>query len=167
MAIIAISIALIFLFFPKKYESEIDALALKYNLSPYLIASVINIESGYDERALSDAGAMGLMQILPSTAEDCASRLDIDYNKEDLYSSQYNMEIGCYYINYLMEMFEGNITNVLASYNWGLGNVKSWMNEGNIDENGTIINIPVKETRDYLKKFNINRFVYKNLYGYN
>ena len=61
-------------------------------------------------------------------------------------------------------MFEGNIVNTLCSYNWGLNNVKKWLNDGNFDEDGTITNIPVKVTRGYIKKYKVNSFVYKNIY---
>ncbi|MGN0961452.1 MAG: lytic transglycosylase domain-containing protein [Christensenellales bacterium] len=157
---------MIFLLFPKKLTNEISSIASKYNLPESMIASVINIESGYDENAVSEAGAIGLMQILPSTAEDCAKRMNIEFVESDLYNKEINIEIGCYYLRYLLNMFDGNITNVLCAYNWGLGNVKNWIENGNVDNNGTITNIPVKETSDYLKKYSINNFVYKNLYGY-
>lgn len=164
--IIGIFILLMFAFFPKKYYEEINNLSIKYNLPSSLIASVINIESGYDVNAVSDAGAMGLMQLLPSTAEDCCNRMRISYAEENLFKSSYNMEIGCYYLRYLLDMFSGNIDNVLCAYNWGLGNVKEWIDKGNVSEDGTIINIPIRETRRYLKKYAVSNFVYSRVYGY-
>jgi len=93
-------------------------------------------------------------------------KLNNDFNKEDLYNPDTNIAFGCYYLSYLMDYFGGNIINVLSAYNWGLNNVRNWIKEGNVDENGNIINIPVKETNDYLKKYKINKFFYKNIYSY-
>lgn len=166
VGIIIVFFLMLLLLFPKKYISQINDMSIKYNLPSSMIASVINIESSYDENAVSEAGAIGLMQLLPSTAEDCASRMNLIYDEKSLYDGSVNIEIGCYYLNYLIDMFDGNITNVLCAYNWGLGNVREWIASGNVDDNGTITNIPVKETRDYLKKYSLNKFVYDSIYNY-
>ena len=159
-------IILIFGFYPKKYKEEISLYADKYNIDRYLVASVINIESGYDRYAVSSVGAVGLMQVLPTTAQDVAGRLKINIQEEDLYEPKINIELGVFYLSYLMDMFDYNIINVLCAYNWGLQNVKDWIAEGNIDNNGTIINIPVNETKNYIKKFRLNSFVYRDIYKY-
>ena len=150
--------------FPKKYTNQIMFFAEKYSLSPAMIASVINIESSYSTTAESDAGAKGLMQLLPSTAEECAKKLDMEGVTIDLFDTETNIEIGCFYLSYLLNVFDNNITNVLCAYNWGMGNVNDWINEGNVDNNGTITNIPVKETRNYIKKYRCNLFVYEKIY---
>ena len=150
--------------FPKKQITLINTYAKKYGLNSSLVASVINIESGFDSDAVSDAGAMGLMQILPSTAKDCAKRMGIDDHSIDLFDPNTNINIGCFYLSYLLEMFDGNLENALSSYNWGLGNVKDWIARGNVDDNGTIKDIPISETRNYIKKFKVSEFVYKNIY---
>ena len=131
-----------------------------------MVASVINIESSYRKDSVSNAGAIGLMQLLPSTAFDMAARLDMELTEEDLFNEEINIKIGCFYLSYLLEMFDNNITNTLCAYNWGLNNVKNWIIDGNVDESGTIINIPVKETKDYIGKFAVNKFVYKNIYKF-
>lgn len=172
---IAISISLIFcvsivvaflLCFPRKYEKLIDKYSTEFHLSKSLVASVIDIESGYKADALSRSGAVGLMQVLPSTASDCAKRLKIDYEESDLYNVDTNIMIGCFYLRYLIDMFDGNIENSLSAYNWGPKNVKDWIEDGNVDGLGTITNIPVEETRDYISKFRVSNFVYKNIYKY-
>jgi len=165
--IIVVLISIIFLLFPRKNQNLIRIYSEKYSLTEVMVASVINIESRYDKNSVSDAGAIGMMQLLPSTAMDCADRLDIEITEDDLYDEKINIELGCFYLSYLLNLFEGNITNSLCAYNWGLGNVKNWMELGNVDESGTIINVPVPETNNYLKKYKINSFVYENLYKYN
>ena len=156
----------VFFVFPVKYKEIILKYSSRFDIDSYIVASVINIESGYDKSAKSTAGAIGLMQLLPSTAEEIAHKLHKDFVEEDLYDVNINIEYGCYYLSYLLDYFDGNITNVLSAYNWGLNNVRNWIKEGNVDENGNIINIPVKETKVYLKKYKINKFFYKNIYGY-
>lgn len=164
VGVICLVVILFFAMFPRKYNDLIDKYANEYNLDKYLIASVINIESGYDSNSVSKAGAMGLMQILPSTAFDIAGRIGIEIEKNDLFDEEINIHLGAFYLRYLLDLFDGNIDNTLSAYNWGLSNVKNWINEGNIDDTGTITNIPVSETSNYLKKFKANKFVYKNIY---
>lgn len=164
---IAIAWAMIFLLnYPTKYKQEIEFFANKYNLSPSLVASVIKIESNYDEKSISNAGAVGLMQILPSTALDMSNRMGIDLDTNNLCDVNTNIDIGCFYLRYLLDMFDGNISNTLSAYNWGLANVKTWMLRGNIDGYGSIKDIPVKETANYLKKYKKAKFVYCNIFGY-
>ncbi len=157
-------IIVFFLLFPRKYIDEIDKYSTRYNLSNYMVASIINIESGYDLMAHSSADAMGLMQLKLTTAMDMARGTGIDIDNVTIYDKDINIMLGCKYMSYLLDMFDGNETNALASYNWGLTNVKEWIASGNRDESGTIENIPVRETREYLKKYKLNRFVYKNIY---
>lgn len=158
-------VALFFLRFPKKYLNIIEKYSNECNLPTYLVASVINIESGYDELAKSSAGAMGLMQLKLSTASDMANYLGVKVDSVNIYDVELNIMLGTKYLAYLLDMFGGNETNALVAYNWGLQNVKDWIAKGNVAESGTITNIPVKESRNYLKKYRLNRFVYKGLYG--
>lgn len=145
--------------------NEIEIYSNKYNLPVSMVSSVINIESGFDKNAVSRAGAVGLMQLLPTTAKDCADRIGMNFSEEDLCKANINIELGCFYLNYLMDIFDNNIVNVLCAYNWGLGNLQDWINNGNIDSCGTIINIPIKETKNYIKKYKLSKFVYNYFYG--
>lgn len=164
--VVLIFILILCLCFPRKYFAEIQTVALKYDLSPSLVASVINIESGYDNYAVSKVGARGLMQILPSTALDCADRMAVEITEDDLFDYKINLELGCFYLRYLLDLFDDNVINVLSAYNWGLGNVTRWIEMGNVDMYGTITNIPIEETSNYLRKFQVNKFVYEKLYKF-
>ena len=106
------------------------------------------------------------MQILPTTGIDCAKRINMEITADDLYDININIKIGCFYLKYLLDMFDGNITNTLCAYNWGLGNVKDWIDIGNVDDKGMITNIPVKETKDYIEKYKTNIWVYEKLYKF-
>ena len=92
--------------FPIKYKTEINTYSKKYNLQPELVASIINVESGYNKNAISNAGALGLMQLMPSTAEEIATKLQIkDFNINNV---ETNIEFGCYYLNYLLNRYNNN-----------------------------------------------------------
>lgn len=151
--------------FPRmKYRDIVSRYCNEYNLDMAMVCSIINIESGFDSDAKSSAGAIGLMQLLPSTAFDCADRINIEISEEDIFDEEKNIRLGCFYINYLLEVFDGDLVNTLCAYNWGLGNVRDWIVLGNVNHEGTIAEIPVKETRNYLRKYKLNYFVYSNIY---
>lgn len=163
---VVLFISLFYYLFPQKYRAEIDKYSAIYDLPKSFVASVINIESRYNPNAVSNAGAIGIMQLLPSTAIDCADRLDIDIVEEQLFTVETNIMLGCFYLRYLLDQFGGNWINTLAAYNWGYGNVRDWIAVGNVSEDGTIINIPAKETIQYLKKYKVCNFVYEKVYNY-
>lgn len=154
----------IYLLYPVKYTEYISKYSQEFGLDKKLVYSVINIESSYKKDSLSKAGAVGLMQLLPSTASDMAKRLDID-DDFDLYNEEINIKLGCYYLAYLLDFYEGNVINSLCAYNWGLSNVNNWIKNGNKDKNGTITNIPVKETSNYIKKYKFNYFIYDKFHN--
>lgn len=152
--------------FPSKYITEIETYSSKYNLDVVLIQSVIKVESGYDKDVISNQGAIGLMQILPSTASEIASKLNFkEFDKEMLKIPQINIEFGCFYLRYLIDYYSGNLTNALCAYNAGLNNVNQWLNEKDYSKNGIELNqIPFKETNEYIKRINFAKKVYKNLF---
>ncbi len=153
-----------FSLFPIKYTAEIKRYSSMYGLPAYVVASVINVESGYRVDARSHADAMGLMQLKLSTAQDMSRNTSVVVDENTIYDKDVNIELGSKYIAYLLDMFEGNEVNALASYNWGLQNVKEWMAKGNVDKDGTIKNIPVKETKMYLKKYKVCKYIYRDIY---
>ncbi len=141
--------------FPDTYHDFINETAQKYELDGALIASIIAVESGYDENAKSNRGAIGLMQLIPSTARFCATKIGIEYTEKSLYDGKTNLTLGSYYLSYLFKKF-GNIDDVLASYNAGEGNVIKWKKAG--------IEIPFPETVDYVKKVKRAYKIYKRVY---
>ena len=151
--------------FPFKYEDLIKQNATKYNLESYLIASVINVESSYNPKATSSASAVGLMQILPSTASYVSSLYNINFqNQDDLFNPEINIEIGTAYLHYLLNKFE-DLETALASYNAGETVVRSWLKNEDYSTNQKTLNyIPYKETRNYIKKINKNLKVYKRYF---
>lgn len=154
----------IYLLFPIKYKDLVEKFSKEYSLDKRMVFSVIKIESNFKKESLSKAGAIGLMQLLPSTASDMAKRLNIGENY-DLYDEEINIRLGCYYLSYLLDYYDGNIINSLCAYNWGLSNVNNWIEKGNFESSGTITNIPINETKNYIKKYKFNYFIYDLFYN--
>lgn len=152
---------LLFMLFPIKHESYVEKYAQEFNLDKRLVYCVINIESGFNSTSVSKTGAIGLMQLMPTTSEDMAKKLKLDSENIDLFDEEVNIRLGCCYLSYLLDLYDGDVVNSLAAYNWGLSNVNDWISEGNVDTKGTIIRIPVTETKNYITKYRINNWIYK------
>jgi len=118
----------------KKYAPIIAKAAKKYQVDEKLLHAVIQTESAYDVKAISSAGAVGLMQLMPATA----SRYGVSNRK----NATENIDGGTHYIKDLFKMFDSNLDLVLASYNAGEGAVKKY--------NNAIP--PYPETQKYVKK---------------
>ena len=138
-----------------KFYPLIEQYSIEYNVDPLLITSIIKVESNFNSDAKSKKGAIGLMQLMPSTAKEVAEKyLNItDFNETDLYNSKQNIKLGVYYVKILTDMFNNNINLVLASYNAGLGNVQKWQQENPIIEYDSE-EMPFKETKKYVSKIN-------------
>ncbi len=149
-------------YYPLHYDDYIIEHAETYGLPPELVASVINVESSFDANAVSNSGAIGLMQIMPTTGEEIAKKLEYEsFSKDDLFHEYTNIRIGCYYLKYLIDYFNGDLRNALASYNAGMSNVNSWLGSDKYSEDGKHLkDTPYKETNEYIER------VYKNLQKY-
>jgi soluble lytic murein transglycosylase len=123
------------------------------HLDPALIAAVIYAETKFDPRP-SSAGAQGLMQILPQTAEFLAHRSGATtFSVSDLATPQVNIAYGSYYLRYLLDRYNGSTMLALAAYNGGEANVDSWLARANArGRRLTISSIPFPETRAYVLK---------------
>ena len=143
--------------FPIKYKDIVVGVSKKYDLEPALVYAVIKAESDFEKDASSSAGALGLMQILPSTAKWIAEEKDEAFKKENLFSAEVNIEYGCFYLRYLFDKFD-DLDIVVCAYNAGETKVREWVVDGKLVEN----RIDYAETMGYLRK--VRRFykIYKN-----
>jgi soluble lytic murein transglycosylase len=152
--------------YPLDYKETIVQYAKEYTLDPNLVATVIWAESDYDANAESNKGAVGLMQIMPDTGQWIAKKLKIkNYSEESLKDPKTNIRLGCWYLNYLNNKFDGDLRNTLAAYNAGPGRVEGWLADKSISDDGeTLKNIPYDETSNYVEKIERVYEVYKSVY---
>ena len=139
--------------YPVDYFEIISAEAASVDIDPYLVSAVIKAESNFDENAQSTAGAVGLMQLMPSTAEWLAARSGAEFEPERLCEPEYNIRLGCQYLRFLLDYWQWDVCKALASYNAGQTNVARWLNEGTWDGTGeNLADIPFNETQKYVDK---------------
>ncbi|NMD33840.1 MAG: lytic transglycosylase domain-containing protein [Firmicutes bacterium] len=154
-------------FYPFYYQEEISAAAAEQQIDPFLIAAVIQTESGFREDAVSSEGARGLMQLLPSTAEWIATKTgESDFHPDKLFEPGYNITVGSWYLADLLRQFNGNEVIALAAYNGGRGHVQRWLEEGVWDgSEAGLAQIPFSETRTFVQRALKNYRSYRDLYG--
>lgn len=151
--------------YPQKYSKYVEKYAEEYQIEEELIYAMIKAESNFNADAISNKNAIGLMQILESTAYEVAKEIEEEITKEDIINPEVNIHLGTKYISNLIKRY-GNIELAIASYNAGIGNVDSWIEQGIIQENGEDIEkIPFKETNNYVRKILRNYKIYKQLYS--
>ena len=150
------------LIYPEDYYDTVMKYSEEYNGPHHLIFAVIKVESDFDRRAKSSAGAMGLMQLMPSTYEWLAEINGEIAFTSALYEPEVNIKYGTYYLQYLYSKF-GTWEKALIAYNWGEGRLQNYIEENGY-EDGDYAEIPVKETRNYVKKVLHHWEKYKELY---
>jgi soluble lytic murein transglycosylase len=151
---------------PTDFEEYVDKYSAEYNVPKYIIFAVIDVESDFKPYYTSEAGARGLMQMIPDTFEwlTSAEHLGEDLSPDELYEPEVNIKYGTYYLSYLFEKFH-DWDAVFAAYNAGEGNVSKWLKDDEYtDKNGKLTHIPFKETRAHVKKINEAIDYYKNTY---
>ena len=147
---------------PLRHEDIIRQQAEDKGLDPSLIAAVIYAESRFRD-ATSHAGARGLMQITPATAEEIARRSGgTEFVQGDLGEPQINISYGSWYLRWLLRHYGGNETLAIAAYNAGTGNVDRWIAR---DPGMSADEIPFPETRAYVGKVLDARRDYRQTYA--
>jgi soluble lytic murein transglycosylase len=142
--------------YPLEYEHILRGHAANHDLDPALLAAIVYAESGFDPNAHSEAGAIGLMQLLPETARGIALRTGgAEFVVADLRDPEINVRYGSWYLDHLRGRY-GDLSLVLAAYHAGPGNVDHWRADG--------LGIPFPETRAYVKKVERLRQMYADAY---
>lgn len=143
--------------YPLEYDHIVTAHARNYDLEPELVAAVIYAESRFDPEAVSSAGAVGLMQLLPETAKGIALRTGGDrFVVSDLRNPEINVRYGSWYLDHLRGRYDGDMRLTLAAYHAGPGNVDEWLDRGS--------GIEFAETREYVNEVMRVRDVYAKAY---
>ncbi|GAA4712306.1 lytic transglycosylase domain-containing protein [Brevibacillus fulvus] len=153
--------------YPIKYEQEILTAAKQYQVSPYLILAIIRSESAFDYDRVSKKGAVGLMQVMPDTAQWVIEQANLAKNEQvPLTEPGLNISIGTWYMAFLLERFDGDLVKAVAAYNAGPSNVNAWLEKSQWD--GTIErvqDIPVGETRHYVQRVFYFQDRYQKIYS--
>jgi soluble lytic murein transglycosylase len=136
-----------------------------------MVHAIARQESEFDEDRVSHAGARGLMQLMPATANEQAGKLGISYMSANLTGDpQYNIRLGDAYFARMMDYYGGSYPLAVAAYNAGAGNVNKWLRAngdprtGGIDWLRWIEQIPIFETKNYVQRVLENAVVYESLH---
>ncbi len=142
------------LLYPIYYEQEIRQSALNYDMNPYLLAAIIRVESNYEKKSISHKGAIGVMQLMPTTAAWIIERgFNNQIASKDIAVVETNINLGTWYLSWLYQYYEGNLVQAVAAYNAGQGNVDRWLQnktwDGTIEQ---IEQVPYQETKQYVQR---------------
>uniref|UniRef100_A0A7C4M1G0 Lytic transglycosylase domain-containing protein n=1 Tax=candidate division CPR3 bacterium TaxID=2268181 RepID=A0A7C4M1G0_UNCC3 len=143
--------------YPLNHRDIIEKYSSEYRLDPAFVSAVIYEESRFRPDSNSHKGAVGLMQILPETADYIAKKTqDLEFNKDNLGEVDQNIKYGCYYLSYLFDRY-GEWGIVLAAYNAGEGNVDRWLEKEEYK-------IEFEETKNFVEKVQNTRNFYQSIY---
>lgn len=160
VAAIALRGFVVYRLYPLEFKDEIKASSAKYSLDKYMVCAVIYTESHFNKQAVSGPGAVGLMQVMPDTGAWAAGKMGLEgFSEDKLKDPETNIAIGCWYLQYLSDLFSGDMRKVLAGYNAGPANVQNW-----VDSEGALGDIPYEETKQYLDRVLRYYEIYKGLY---
>ena len=152
--------------YPREYAEYVTVYAEKYGVPEELVYAVIRTESDFDSGAVSPVGAVGLMQLMPSTFAWLTDDMLFEHLENGmLYDPETNIRYGTYCLSYLYDRY-GNWETAIAAYNGGLGNVDKWLEDDKYaDGEGGLKRIPFKETRQFVRRVNQAWKKYDTLYS--
>jgi soluble lytic murein transglycosylase len=153
------------LIYPLPYAASLERYAARANVDPMLAAGIIRQESIFQRDAVSRAGAVGLMQILPVTGRQLARQLRVGYARARLTEPEYNLRLGTVYLAQMIAR-HGSVERALAAYNAGPDRLVLWQAERTYEEPAEFVqSIPFTETREYVQIVLRNAELYRRLYG--
>lgn len=152
--------------FPKAHAHLILKEARRTGIDPAWIFAVTRQESAFVADARSRAGALGLMQVMPSTARMVAkqAKMPLQYSSE-LFDAEKNIRLGSLYLKMMLEQYQKNPVLATAAYNAGPGRVRQWLPQQNMPADHWIEIIPYKETRSYVQNVLTYTLIYQQLLG--
>jgi soluble lytic murein transglycosylase len=157
------------LLFPRYFTDLIERYANEYSITPSLFFGLVRQESAFQSAVVSRAGAVGLSQLMPATARDTAARMRrsgiADYTENlEVTNPSINVHIGTFYLNSLVESFDGDMMLALLAYNGGPNRVRRWRAATNLPADLFMETVSILETRDYGRKVLSSAKVYEELY---
>ncbi len=151
------------------YQDQVLAAAQAENLDPLLLFSLIRQESLFDGYIQSSAGAVGLTQLMPATAQEVVTNMGWpdNFTQSDLDRPVINIPLGAHYLAQYQALLNNNLYAMLAAYNGGPGNAAAWLSLAPDDPDLFLEVVRIQETRDYITSIVENYAIYKQLYGLN
>ena len=150
--------------YPFPFAEKIGDWSRQVNLNPLLVTALIRQESRFEPQIRSLVGAVGLMQVMPSTADWIRQQIDI--KTYDLDNPDDNLQFGTWYLNYTHQEYNNNSLFAIASYNAGPGNVADWISRNNFADADEFVDvIPFPETKDYVQAVFGGYWNYLRLYN--
>ncbi|MEM9951464.1 MAG: tetratricopeptide repeat protein [Chloroflexota bacterium] len=154
--------------YPAYYNGLVQEQAQSYGFDPLLMLGLIRQESLFNPNATSFANAMGLAQVIPSTARYIAGELNWqDFTENDLYRPYIGIAFGAFYLDEQLRLFGGNQGAALAAYNAGPGYTLDWFNLSGGDIDSLVSTITFDETKRYVQRIYSHYTIYRELYGTN
>lgn len=139
--------------YPSPWRETIERHAAAQGIDPAYVYATMRQESAYNPGAVSHADAIGLLQMLPSSAERIATRIGIDYSRDLLFDPSWNVRIATHEMRGTLNEFDGDLPLTIAAYNAGDSRVRRWLREtGPIDLDLFVEKIPFDETRGYVRR---------------
>ncbi len=149
------------LVYPQNYYRQVKNFADQYKNNDALMMAVIREESSFNPEAQSGVGAIGLMQLMPSTAHDIGSKHGIEFNTSYLFNPELNIKLGNLYYSTIKGMLEDKDVSAIAAYNGGIGSVSRWKTTLKYNDTDEFVEqIPYDETKNYVIK------VFKSYWNY-
>lgn len=155
-------------FYPQKYSEQVQKYSKEFGVEEALVYAVIRTESGFRSDAESSAGAVGLMQLMPSTFDWLQENLygEVVYTADALRDPDVNIRFGTYLLSILLKEYNENMKTAVAAYNAGNSTVNGWLEDPQYSPDGSsLTNIPYEETANYVKRVSNAYDMYKELYG--
>lgn len=171
LLLVALSVAAVLLLpyirrtqYPRQYNELVEKYSAEFDVPEPLIYAIIYNESDFDREAISNAGAKGLMQLMPDTFDWVAERLGETTSADNITDAETNIKYGTYYLSYLYNRFEDWKT-VIAAYNAGPNKVADWLLDSRYSEdNKTLKSIPIEETKNYVNRVSQVQTQYEEIY---
>jgi len=151
--------------FPMPYRADVFKQSAAAGLDPAYVYGLIRQESRFMMDARSHVGAGGLMQVMPATARWTAKKLGVDFRPDMLHDRDTNLRLGTGYLKLVMDSFDGSQAMAAAAYNAGPNRPRRWRDGPQLDAAIWTENIPIWETRDYVRKVLSNATIYAQLMG--
>ncbi|HHX54171.1 MAG TPA: lytic transglycosylase domain-containing protein [Clostridiales bacterium] len=148
---------------PIQYQEIVEKYSGEFGVPAPIVFAVIKTESSFVQDAVSTAGAIGLMQIMPETFEWLQTKTGETLDKELLYTADVNIRYGTFYLSWLKERF-GSWKTAWAAYNAGIGRVKGWLEDTRYSDGSELLEIPFGETKAYVERVAENAAIYEELY---